>query len=536
MIKLRKQVRNHFLLGVGFIALSAVVVPAHAEIQNPAGGGNIAGDKVFSVGEMFDGITKSVSDLVTGSSTDSSKTADKKGAEPKMIKAKRLDQTTKDTATGADAKKQSAAPPAPYKVYNTPIVADEPVVPRPRVDPVASRSYTPAPSTMKEPPPLSDDIKNHLEDIIVDPPMNGKFSRATPQQPKTRPTIDPRRGGEVAPASALPKQFFPVFPLGGDKDTPGQLLPISSNIELETQHSGITRAILFIHDMQRNSADGVATLMTLSGESSRDTLILAPQFSLDLDIMRFAAFLPENGRNVTRWTLDDSWQFGGESRTSPQQKGISSFTAMDILLLFLTDRARFPMLTQVVIAGHGMGADFVQRYAALGQAPDILAKEKIATRFVVANPSSFMYMTNIRPTDTGARFANPDLKSCPKLNDYPYGDLNLPAYGKKTGPNAVRLRYPERNVVYLTSDAIASDNYLDRGCEATVQGRDRAARGKLFGKYMAQSFGESAEAKHFFAVVPKTGYDPVAVFGSPCGMEALFGYGRCKSSNTVNDR
>ncbi len=64
------------------------------------------------------------------------------------------------------------------------------------------------------------------------------------------------------------------------------------------------------------------------------------------------------------------------------------------------------MMGQGVIAGHGMGGDFVQRYAAFGQAPDILEKEGIGVRFIVANPSSYLYFTASRTSEAGRKLSS----------------------------------------------------------------------------------------------------------------------------------
>ena len=548
MIKHPKQVRNPALILAAVVGFLCCASQAYAYVPDNSGPKGAASDQTFSVGQLFDGFTKSledVVDIVTGEAEfgaakpEEPKKDTGKKEDSKMIEAKRLD-AVKDTATGQKAPAAGAAAPAtpaPYKVYSAPIIPEEPAAqsaPMPTYRapmPAAERAAPKVTPSSKLPlPALSEDIQTNLEDFIVNPPMGPKdfSSRSSSTRQSGLPTVQQGRQNQIPPTAALPKQFFPVFALGGAEDAPGQLLPLSSNYELESDHRRTSRVIIYIHDLQRNSAEGVATLMTLEGSSGSRTLLLAPQFSLDLDIVRFASFLPDNGRSVTRWTLEDPWQYGGESKTSPQQRGISSFTALDILLLVLSDRQRYPSLEQVVIAGHGMGADFVQRYAMVGQAPDILKKERILTRFVVANPSSFLYPTSNRPTGNGTRFGSPDTKECPKLNSYPFGMNELTAYGKREGANAIRMRYPERNVIYLVGDNIMADNYLDRSCEALAQGKDRTARSKLFARYMDQYFSETAAGSHIFAVVPKAGYDPVSLFGSACGMEALFGDGLCK--------
>ena len=540
MIEPRKQV----IILMSLCALIVVVsMPSFAAQTNQeraeamAGAAGAGGDKVFSVKQIFDAMTHSVSELLPDGDSDSASSkaeelakSGEKGAtsptkgkdpkesvEPKMIKAKRLDN---ENPTG-DPATAPPAPPPPYKVYASPMIADDPVPVR-SAPPVSLEPEIEI--DMKAPPPLPQSVKKALDtasDGMVDIELDSK---------QIKPSAAPKaRYKGVPPTSALPKQFFPILPLGGGDDAQAQLLPIASNIELDADHSDTKRAIIFIHDIQRNSAEGVATLMTLSGPEEIPSLILAPQFSLDMDITRFAQHLPEGGRNVARWSLEEPWQYGAETAKRPQQRGISSFTAIDLLLLFLSDKKRFPSLEQVVLVGHGMGADFVQRYAVVGQAPDILEKDRVLTRFVVANPSSYMYLTNLRPSDTGTTFKNPDTKECPKMHTYPYGLTDLVTYAKRTGANAIRIRYPERRILYLVSDSIASDNYLDRGCEAMAQGKDRLQRGRLYGRYLSQSFGELIDASQMFVVVPKAGYDPVSVFGSSCSMAVMFATGTCSA-------
>jgi hypothetical protein len=185
-------------------------------------------------------------------------------------------------------------------------------------------------------------------------------------------------------------------------------------------------------------------------------------------------------------------------------------------------------LQQVVIAGHGAGADFTQRYAAIGMAPDLLAAEKIAVRFMVANASSYLYLTSSRPSVSGPGFTASDTApACPDINDYPYGLDKLVAYARRSGGNAVRMRFPERKVIYLTGAKIAADPFPDTDCAALEQGKDRLSRARNYERYLGVSFGDAARASQTFVTVPSAGYDPVGMFGSYCGLSILFGDGEC---------
>ncbi|MGE4352322.1 MAG: hypothetical protein AB7E52_09070 [Bdellovibrionales bacterium] len=509
MIARSRQVRNLIFF---FLLLPCLTTPVHAknvfkstgqeaDRSGPQGAG---GNKVYSISDLFSGVGQSLSDLLPKDEPEKTE-PEKEDSDPTLIKAHRLDP---EPAKPAPKKKKEDVPPAPYKVYAAPMIPEEtPVLPS--SDPKEAADFDPS-----KPPPIKDlYLHTNLDDLIVAPTTSKKTAPLKARQ-------------SLPPVNALPKQFLPIFPYASSDDSAVQLLPIASNYDLTANHDYTTRAIIVIHDIQRNSSESVATLMTLAGSNGEQTLILAPHFALDVDIIRFAKHLPDKGRQVARWSLEDPWQYGGESRLTPKSRGVSSFTAMDILLLLLSDRERFPSLRQVILVGHGIGGDFVQRYAALGQAPDILAAQRLPVRFVVANPSSYFYMTHMRPAESGRRFINPDVKACPKLDDYPYGLKKLPAYAKRKGANAIRMRYPLRSIYIFAGKNISGDNLLDRGCEAAAQGKTRLSRAQSFEYFIHQSYGEAA-ADQPFTFVSGAGYDPVALYGSYCGLSALFGNGKC---------
>ena len=95
--------------------------------------------------------------------------------------------------------------------------------------------------------------------------------------------------------------------------------------------------------------------------------------------------------------------------------------------------------------------------------------------------------------------------------------------------NAIRMGFPERRITYLVGDKIRTDNYLDRSCGAMMQGSDRTMRGRLYERYLMQSFGDVAARSQTFSFVTNAGYDPVSLYGSRCGQAVLFGDGVCRT-------
>jgi len=525
-----KQARNLSLFLLAALACPAAALAGVLTTSGAVKTGveSPARDSVVSVDSVLEGLSGTVESLIQTmdslpvpslSDGKASETGEKpKAADPPpnedAIKAKRLDQDQTKKQAPASVKD---APPAPYKVYAAPMIADDPPVGEEEPLPALSRTSRPETAPESDSFQAWDAAKARTIDFKKPPPLpDNAVAPAAPAK---------ARG--VPPTAALPKQFFPIVPLGVISHNALQLLPVASSRPLGERDKETTRAIVYVHDMTRNAAEGIATLMTLAGEEADATLIVAPQFPLDIDIARFAKHLPDSGRRVARWRVDDGWQWGGESVLAEgRQKGISSFAAMDILLMYLADRERLPRLTQIVVAGHGHGGDFVQRYAAAGRAPVVLGKEGFPLRFVAADAGSYLYMTASRFSSAAGRFGPADNAACPDVNAYPYGLEGLNPYVKAIGASALRLGYPEKRIVYLTGDKVLIDNYIDRSCAAMAQGEGRTERARNYSRYLEKSFGSTA-ADHKVVIIPNAGYDPVALFGSSCGMSALFGDGPC---------
>lgn len=337
--------------------------------------------------------------------------------------------------------------------------------------------------------------------------------------------LDPRD------ANGLGSAYFPIFPLGAGDDAVPQLLPVVSNQPLDGEHKGVTHAVIIIHDYTRDANANAAMITSLAGDGNAATFVLAPQFLSDSDIARLSNQLGAQSKILARWPLD-GWVNGGDSIAAPPLKNTSSFTALDLMLLYLAEKKLFPDLQSVTIAGHGVGGDFVQRYAAAGQAPDILDRQHITVRFLVANASSYLYVTAPRfvigKEGGKASLGTPNIVQCSAYNAYPYGLENPNDYVKHAGVGAIKLRYTTRSVTYLVGDKAAEGDALaDNSCAALLQGLNRVARMSAYKMYLQVTFGDTSQ-KQQFMTVPKTGYEPAAIFSSPCGMVVLFGDGECR--------
>lgn len=100
------------------------------------------------------------------------------------------------------------------------------------------------------------------------------------------------------------------------------------------------------------------------------------------------------------------WAYGADTRSpstfldasgvSHPAPGVSSFEAVDAAVAHYANKTRFPNIESIVVAGHSLGAQMVQRYALIGAVPS----RDVPVHFVIANPSSYAYLDSVRPNST----------------------------------------------------------------------------------------------------------------------------------------
>jgi pimeloyl-ACP methyl ester carboxylesterase len=277
----------------------------------------------------------------------------------------------------------------------------------------------------------------------------------------------------------------------------------------------IDRVVLVFHGRLRDAEvywRSAQKAAQAAPEASRHTLLIVPQFLAERDLTAHA-LAPE----TLHWSLE-GWE-GGDAAKGPAP--ISSFEAVDALLALVADRTRFPNLKHVVLAGHSGGAQVVQRYAVVGQGEAALAARGVAVRYVVANPSSYLYFSPDRPQGDGT-FAPPaSPASCPRYNQWKYGWDDAPAYAQRLSRVDYESRYVTRDVVYLlgSNDTDPQFPSLDKSCSGEAEGAYRLVRGHNYLSYLRQRHPGLAQVSHD---VPGVGHDGDRMLGSACGIAALF--------------
>jgi len=264
----------------------------------------------------------------------------------------------------------------------------------------------------------------------------------------------------------------------------------------------IVRIVVLVHGVLR---DGDAYFRTAihaaqeAGEMDR-TLVIAPQFHANDGKCK-----DKLQRGEIAFACE-GWSDGVGMRRAP----FSSFAAMDALVRKVASRQLFPALKEVVIAGHSAGGQLVQRYAAVNRVDGVLT---VPIRYVVANPSSYLYLESWRPVENAGA-------ECPQFNRYKYGLDALTSYPEETGAVAIRDQYPGRHVTYLLGELDTTDeHHMDTTCAAMVQGPNRRQRGLSYFERLNQTF----HTEHKMFTIRGCGHSADCMFGSESGLHAIFG-------------
>jgi hypothetical protein len=307
-------------------------------------------------------------------------------------------------------------------------------------------------------------------------------------------------------------------------------IPYCRNYSLEAKNASIARAVIVIHGVDRNAGDYYNYIWNAAQTAGalNETIIIAPQFLLQSD-------LGTSVKDVVAWADEgEGWSRGDNSCTDDStcnESGvgtISSFSVIDTILQRLSDRGLFPSLSQIIIAGHSAGGQFVNRFAAGSQAEVQVVRKHIKIRYIVSNPSSYLYFSEQRWDDKSDKplfqFKVPDpsaVGDCP-YNDYRYGLENLNSYMAATGIRKIPHQYRQRKVVYLLGGSDTDGPNLDTGCAANFQGSFRLLRGYVYYNYLSHFFQTPYLPNQSLVTVPGVAHDADAMFNSACGLTCLF--------------
>jgi hypothetical protein len=289
-------------------------------------------------------------------------------------------------------------------------------------------------------------------------------------------------------------------------------LPCYTSLSLDEPVPGeIDRLLVVVHGALRDADNYLAHATAAARERAASTLIVAPQFLADVDLDGHAEPWPG-----TLYWETEGWK-GGEPALG--SVGISSFTAMDRLLDQLTAPDRLPggRKPAVVIFGNSAGGQYVNRYAAVGRGPDVLRTERgIDVRFVISNPSTYLYFTKDRPEPVPGGSG---------INHWRYGFDGAPAYVEGDATDNLR-RYLSRDVTIVLGheDRDGAALLLETGDAAMAQGANRYDRGINYHEYvMKLARGEGLESGHRLIQLNGVGHSAGDVMADEKTRKIIFG-------------
>jgi hypothetical protein len=322
----------------------------------------------------------------------------------------------------------------------------------------------------------------------------------------------------------------PIYPLTICKErfnviSEGQAgsIPCCWSHPIDTPNKYIKQAVIIIHGVLRNADEYYPNMMAAVSHAGVEetTLIVAPQFLLEEDLTRFRL-----NEDILFWggETGEGWKKGDDSITSKdhhRKVSVSAFDVVDQIVGTISDLDTFPNFKRIVVSGHSAGGQYVNRYAA-GTRIGSTLPEDIQLRFIVANPSTYLYFNGERRVgDMNHEFATPENPD-QGYDDYKYGLLNLNRYMATTGIEEIRKSYPDKDVVYLLGGEDTREAHLEQTPNAILQGVNRLERGQVYYHYLKHFFGTEITQTQKIAVIPCVGHDNAAIFKSEAGIRYLF--------------
>lgn len=291
---------------------------------------------------------------------------------------------------------------------------------------------------------------------------------------------------------------------------------------LNDQNTVVTRAVIALHGVNRNAYDYYDNMLAAANmqTTNLDTLlIVAPQFLREKDLTAHSL------DNEHLYWSNEGWKIGNLSKnesTHPRPVRISSFAVMDSLLLNIANN--FTKLKTIVLTGHSAGGQYINRYSASSPVVESLNNKGIGIRFIVNNPSSYLYLDDKRRIAGTVDQFEVSTSACTNYNSYKYGLDNLPSYLSQISETVIRDRLKTREVVYLLGqfDNNFNDTSLDKSCEALLQGLHRLERGTVYFNYLKNYYGSSIEDMQTIETVPNVGHSHQGMFQSQLGRHYTF--------------
>ncbi|CZT25848.1 uncharacterized protein RCC_11517 [Ramularia collo-cygni] len=294
--------------------------------------------------------------------------------------------------------------------------------------------------------------------------------------------------------------------------------------------SDIQRAIIVPHGLLRDpwnyENDMINALKVAqakdAGISPDSVAILAPYFPNGND--KGLAYPWTEGLRAGRGSTSNAlvwsgsqWSAGANNAYPHSSRNTSSFFVLDTLVKYFDDATLFPNLNQIVIAGHSMGGQMVQRYAAVSP----YQETRVPITHWIGNPDSYAWLDPFRPLSNA---------NCPDYDDYRSGYNNFEAYagGDMTygvsivnqGRAAIQANYRSKQIAYARALLDRGDHSSD--CGANTTGLDRHERFFFYIKSFTPTCDDPAGYNCDTVDLINVSHDNGQMYNSPAGQARIF--------------
>lgn len=236
----------------------------------------------------------------------------------------------------------------------------------------------------------------------------------------------------------------------------------------------IKRAVIVIHG-QKNDPQSYEYAMLnalaaipapLNATINRDSVaVMAPGF---FNPLRNEGLISDDNAASNALVFQDwEWFSGGNSIYPSNTSTVSSYDVMDQIIQYFDNKNIYPNMQRIVIAGHSMGAQLVNRYAAVGK--DLQTVSPLV--YYIGDPNGYLWFSDSRPLDTS---------DCPTFNDWNDGLDNYNEYNTYNpelvaqGAAAVQANYNSRTIAYARATKDKGD--YSENCNPYSTGANRYDR------------------------------------------------------------
>lgn len=289
----------------------------------------------------------------------------------------------------------------------------------------------------------------------------------------------------------------------------------------------IQRAVIIVHGLHRNPGHYMVHAMNALTETTRadpninksSVAIICPYFPNGKD--KHVGYPWQDGLSPGKGSISNAlvwpgskWSAGANNQYPHDAQTVSSFEVLDQLVKFFDDKSQFPNVKQIVVGGHSLGAQTVQRYAAIGN--DFPTSAPVL--YYIANPNSYTWMNDQRPLDTS---------DCPEYDNWRHGLANFTEYPMSYGADlvargglAVLSRWNARSKAFAQASQDTSEH--STSCAPFSQGQNRQERFLNFIKAFPPSCVNVGAGRCDTIDYVDTGHDVAGMFTSVAGQARLF--------------